>query len=97
MIPKSKRERRAYIPELHTRHKSKYTLAERVYLARYYDKDGEKMMAAALERPIYVISQLVSKMKKNGEWDLYRSLTEDEYEKIEIASERRKKNEIHRN
>lgn len=89
MTARSTIERGLYDPEYHTRHKSRYTLAEKAYLARYFEFDGEQLMSAALERPIYIISQMVQVMRKNGEWDLYRNLTEEEYEKIVIASERR--------
>lgn len=89
MTSKSTKERRTYNPEYHARHKKEYTLAERAYLARYYDIDGESLMSAALERPKYIISAMVQIMRRNGEWELYRSLTEEEYEKIVIASERR--------
>lgn len=87
-MTQSTRERRTYNPEYHARHKTKYTLAERVYIARYYDVDGESLMSAALERPKYNISAIVQIMRRNGEWELYRSLTEEEYEKIIMAGDR---------
>lgn len=79
--------RYTFIPEYHARHGEKYTLAERAYLARYFDIDGPKYMSLSLERPINIIYSQVKHMKKNGEWDLYRSLTDDEYEKIIMAGE----------
>ena len=85
--------RKAYIPEYHRRHKQEYELWEKVYLARYKDYGGEKMMAAALERPAYIIVSMVTRMKESGEWELYRSLSEEEFEKIMNASERRDRHE----
>jgi hypothetical protein len=75
------------IPEYHSLQGKKITLAERVYLARYFDIDGPRHMSLSLERPLNNIYTQVQRMKKNGEWDLYRSLTEDEYEKIILAAE----------
>lgn len=85
--------RNSYVPEYHRRHKQEYELWEKVYLARYKDYDGEKMMSAALERPAYIIVTMVTRMKESGEWELYRSLSEEEFEKIMNASERRDRHE----
>ncbi|OMF54704.1 hypothetical protein BK138_16245 [Paenibacillus rhizosphaerae] len=58
------------------------TLADRVYLARYYEIDGSKLMAALLNRSPQAVFNIINTMKYNGEYDLYRSLTDEEYEKI---------------
>lgn len=73
-------------PNYHAKHGIKFTLAEKVYLARYYDIDGTKHMSLSLERPIYSLLAAIRYMRQNGEWDLYRSLSEEEYEKIILAA-----------
>lgn len=82
-----------YDPAIHSRHKTPFGLEEKIYLAKYYDFDGERMMSAALERPEYAISRMVGRMRKNGEWELYRNLTFEEYERIILTAERSEKNE----
>lgn len=83
--------RYTFIPEYHPLEGKKLTLAERVYLARYFDIDGPRHMSLSLDRPLNKIYAQAQRMKKNGEWDLYRSLTEEEYEKIILAAERSEK------
>lgn len=78
-----------YDPAIHTRHKLPFELEEKVYLAKYYEVDGEQLMAAALERPEYTIARTIKTMRKNGEWELYKNLSDEEYEKIVITKERR--------
>lgn len=58
------------------------TLADRVYLARYYEIDGPHLMAAALNHPAKALITIVLRMRRNGEYDLYRNLSDEEYEKI---------------
>lgn len=58
------------------------TLAERVYLAKYYEADGSGLMAALFDKPYQAINQLIYFMKKSGDYELYRSLSDEEYEKI---------------
>ena len=58
------------------------TLADRVYLAKYYETDGSKHMASLFGRSHQNINMLIKTMKNNGEYDLYRNLTDEEYEKI---------------
>lgn len=58
------------------------TLADRVYLARYYEIDGPTYMGMVFNRSQQAICALIKTMKNNGEYDLYRSLSEGEYEKI---------------
>lgn len=65
-----------------------WNLAERVYVARYAD-DGEKSLAAALDKTTVQIKGLLQQLKRTGDWDLYRNLTDEEYEKIILAAERR--------
>lgn len=80
--------RYTFIPEYHSLRGKQLTLAERVYLAKYFDIDGPRYMSLSLERPLNNIDTQVQRMKKNGEWDLYRNLTEEEYEKIILTAER---------
>lgn len=58
------------------------SLADRVYLAKYFEVDGPVMMGDLFDKPYQNIKKLIANMKKNGEYDLYRNLTEEEYEKI---------------
>ncbi|MNR93677.1 hypothetical protein D3C72_247350 [compost metagenome] len=77
-----------YNPEVHKNHKKRWTLEERVYVARFYDFDGVWLIADALMRPEYSIHQVIVTMKKNGEWDVYKSLSHDEYFEIVEARDR---------
>lgn len=83
-------DRKRYYPEYHKKHKTRYTLADKVYLARYFEHDGARLMSAALERPVYAILQIVQVMRKSGEWEMYKNLTDEEYEKIILTEERRR-------
>lgn len=58
------------------------TLADRVYLARYFEYDGPIMMGALYGRPYQNIIKLIEDMRKSGNYDLYRNLSESEFEKI---------------
>lgn len=65
------------------------TLADRVYIARYYETDGPRLMGALFGKSHQSIVQTVETMKNNGEFKLYRSLTDEEYEKILKCAEER--------
>lgn len=65
-------------------------LADRVYLARYIDFDGPSKMGCLFGRNRKHIATVVGTMKKTGEFDLYRNLSDEEYEKILAAEERGK-------
>ncbi|MGM1048368.1 MAG: hypothetical protein ACQEXX_19825 [Bacillota bacterium] len=69
------------------------TLAERAYLARYAKIDGYKTVAYALGRSHKSVEFIGYKMRKTGEWDLYQSLTHEEYENLVLASERSEQHE----
>lgn len=63
------------------------SLADKIYIAKYFEHDGSPSLGDALGVSQQYISSCVKRMKKNGEWELYRSLTDEEYEKIVITKE----------
>lgn len=58
------------------------TLADRVYLARYFEYDGPALMGALFGKSEQNIHRAIVIMRNNGEYDLYRKLSETEFEKI---------------
>ncbi|MCM3701878.1 hypothetical protein [Paenibacillus macerans] len=67
------------------------SLADKIYIAKYFEHDGSPSLGAAMGVTQQCIISCVKRMKKNGEWELYRSLSDEEYEKIVEATERRVK------
>lgn len=51
-----------------------FTIQDKIYIAKYYDHDGAKMMADALDRTPKVIADLVFRMKRSGEWDKLKTM-----------------------
>ncbi|MNO43381.1 hypothetical protein D3C76_336000 [compost metagenome] len=68
-------------------------LADRVYLARYYEIDGPTKMGSLFGRDRKHIAVLIGIMKENGEYERYRNLTEEQYEKIQENAEEEKVND----
>lgn len=66
-------------------------LVDKVYLAKYSDVDGFHLMGSMFGMLPKTVEAIARRMRKNGEWDLYRSLSDEEYEKIIIAAERSEK------
>ncbi|MNW44140.1 hypothetical protein D3C74_213620 [compost metagenome] len=69
--------------------KKRLSLSDRVYLAKYIEFDGPTMMGSLLGRHRTHIATLVVNMKKNGDYERYKNLSDEEYEKILEAEERR--------
>ncbi|GIP55921.1 hypothetical protein [Paenibacillus vini] len=63
-------------------------LADRVYVARYYEYDGPNTLGALFGKSKQTIESLMKTMKNSGEYDIYRNLTDEEYEKMINAAER---------
>lgn len=57
-------------------------LADRVYLARYFEVDGPVMMGALFGKSGQNIQRAITIMRNNGEYELYRKLNDSEFEKI---------------
>ncbi len=51
-----------------------FTEEDLEYLCRFWDCDGEVMVAYALDRPPATLRTKVYKLKKSGKFDLYKNL-----------------------
>ena len=69
--------RMKYHPDYHFNHGKPFTRNEMIYIAKYYDFDGRDLVGLALGRTPHTIQTKVSKMKLNGQWELYKTLDED--------------------
>lgn len=67
--------------------KKEWTLPELVYLVKYFHVDGPGGMAFHFYRRVKEVKDKVNELKANGDWDLYSSLSDEEYEKIVTAKE----------
>jgi hypothetical protein len=69
-------------PDFHPNHGTPVSLSERIYIVKYYESDGPRSIGFALGRTETSIMQLVSTMRKNGDWDLYQGLSDEEWTAI---------------
>ena len=81
--------RMQYHPEFHFAHEEPFTLSELVYMCKYVQIDGNKSMSMALGRTENTIANQVYMMKKEGFFDVLKSLSDEEWERI-IEREERK-------
>ena len=77
-----KQGRMDYHPEFHTTHGDPITPEEKIYIAKYYDVDDARTLGFALGKTEKSVMSYASKMRKSGEWDYYRSLTDEEWERL---------------
>lgn len=66
--------RMLYHPEFHSKRKKPYTEAELEYLCKFYDYDGLKSIALALDRLEAGVNSKVQTLKKEGKFEYYKSL-----------------------
>lgn len=69
-------------------------LADRAYIARFYEYDGPTNLAALFGKKRQYIMQLVAFMQASGEYERYKNLSDEEYEKIIQTAERGKQNAL---
>ncbi|MGG3452531.1 hypothetical protein [Paenibacillus rhizolycopersici] len=69
-------------------------LVDRAYIARFYDYDGATNLGALFGKKRQNIMQLVTFMKASGEYEMYKNLTDEEYEKIVLTTERSERNAL---
>lgn len=70
------------------------SLVDRAYVARYHEHDGPSMMGLLFEKSPQGIDSLITTMKRTGEYEIYRNLTDEEYEKMINTAERSGKYEL---
>lgn len=69
-----------YHPEFHPNHRKKMTMDEKIYLAKYYPLiDNARTVAFALGRTEHTIMHITSKLRKTGELDRLRAMSDDEW------------------
>lgn len=66
--------RMIYHPEFHDRHGETFTEEELEYLCKYWEYDGQRLMAYALGRTEHVLRNKVYYLRKNGKLDYYKNL-----------------------
>ncbi|MGF7046362.1 hypothetical protein J2T13_000838 [Paenibacillus sp. DS2015] len=81
-ITYDKQGRMKYNPIFHTNHGKPLTLSEITYICKYYDIDGLKTMSLAVGRTTKTVGSIVCKLKKSGEWDHYKNIPDEVWEKI---------------
>jgi len=74
--------RMMYNPKYHPNQGKLYTIDEMIYLSKYSDIDGLKSMSYALGKTETSISNKITLMKVSGQYDFYRSLTDEQWENI---------------
>lgn len=63
-----------YHPELHPNHKLPFKLADLVYLCKHYKRGDRREISFALGRTEASVASMVSRLKKDGEFDYYKNL-----------------------
>jgi hypothetical protein len=58
----------------------RYKPHELMYICKFYEIDGSGLMAAAFDRTTKSIAELVRNLRKNGLYEHYKKLWDQQYE-----------------
>lgn len=72
-MDKSEEERGMAETEKNTTRKQ-YSEAELEYLCKFWEHDGQELMACALDRPSKNLKNAVSRLRKSGKFEFYKNL-----------------------
>lgn len=57
-----------------------FTVYDMTYICKFWEVDGMELMAAAFGRSPKSLAELVRRLKRNGQFDQYRRLWDQQYE-----------------
>jgi hypothetical protein len=74
--------RLVYNPEFHPNHGKSFTTDDLVYLCKYNDIDGPKLMAMALGKTEGTVANKVGDLRKSGLYQTFKEMPDELWEKI---------------
>ena len=74
--------RMVYNPEFHPNHRKPFTTDDLIYLCKYNDVDGPKLMSMALGKTEMTVANKVTNLRKSGQYEYFRSLSDEQWERI---------------
>lgn len=63
-----------YNPKIHFNHGRPMSSYDKMYLCKFYDVDGPVSISYALGRTESSLAQIISDMRKNGEYEKYKQM-----------------------
>lgn len=74
--------RMVYNPEYHPNHRKPFTVDDLIYLCKYNDVDGPKLMSMALGKTEMTVANKITHLRKVGLYEYYKSLSDEQWERI---------------